>query len=157
MRRYLVAIVALAFLLATAQTFAGTSSSQTSSTTTTTTTTQTTATGPEHGIEGCVVKEGADFFLIPQRGAPFKLQANQDLSADDGHHVMVKGKESSLPPATGSMTPGNMGPAASAPAGSGTGSDLHALSNRQLIADSVKSIADTCPVNWNPIGSRRMR
>jgi hypothetical protein len=154
MRTYLVATVALAFLLATAQAFAATGSSQATSTTTTTTTTQTTATGPEHGIEGCVVKEGSDFFLIPERGVPFKLQSSQDLSIDDGHRVMVKGKEISMPAAN---APSNMGAAANTQAAAGTGNDLHNLSNRELIVDSVKSMADTCPVNWNPISGRRAR
>jgi hypothetical protein len=115
---------------------------QKSSTTTTTTTQTTTITGPEHNIEGCVAKEGGDYFLVPQRGAPFKLQAsaNQDLAAEEGHRVMVSGKELS-PSAAGSQTIGAPGE---------TGGDLHRLANRGLAVDRVRSIAQSCPVNWNP-------
>lgn len=154
MRTYTMGIVVLAFVLMTTLAFAGQSSNQHSTTTTTTTTTQTTATGPEHNIEGCVVKEGADFFLIPERGAPFKIQSNQDLGAAEGHKVMVSGKETSLAGAATGNPAGNMGNSAATPAAGGTGHDLHKLADRQLIVDNVKSIADTCPVNWNPAGHR---
>ena len=115
-----------------AQTAPRTNSQRPSSTTTTTTTTTTqmTTTGPEHNIEGCMIKEGSDVFLVPERGNPFKLQSSQDLSAQEGHRVMVSGKEASLP--------------AGAP-----------MSNREIMVDNVKSIADTCPVNWNPVVKRR--
>ena len=114
-----------------------------SSTTTTTTQTTTTVSGPEHSVEGCVMSESGDFFLIPQRGEPFKLQAsNQNLSALEGHKVMVSGKELS---AAGQSSGANAQAAAS-----GTGNDLHRLANRQFVADNIKSVSDTCPVNWNP-------
>ena len=99
-----------------------------------------TATGTEHNIEGCVVREGSDFFLIPQRGTPFKIQSSQDLSADDGHRVMVSGKDTAL------TATNNAGAGAAA----ANAAELHTRANRQLLADSEKSIANTCPMNWNP-------
>jgi hypothetical protein len=139
MRTYALSILALACVLTTTLLF-GQASNQRSTTTTTTTTTQITATGPEHNIEGCVVREGSDFFLLPQRGAPFKIQSSQDLSANDGHRVMVSGKETAL------TTTNNAGATAAA----GNAGELHTRANRQLVADSVRSIANTCAMNWNP-------
>ncbi len=144
MRSYTVTLLAFAFLLLTVAVAAA---QQRSTTTTTTTTTQTTATGPEHNVEGCILKESADFFLLPERGAPFKLQSNQDLTADEGHKVIVSGKETALNAAAGAASP--MG-AGSAPAAAGSGNDLQRMADRQMIVDHVKSLADTCPVNWNP-------
>ncbi len=120
-----------------------------SSTTTTTMTTQTTVTGPEHNLEGCVMSESGDFFLIPQRGEPFKLEAkSQNLSALDGHKVIASGKE------LAGSAPGQNSGTASA---TGTGNDLHRLANRQFAADNIRSVADTCPVNWNPATPSRRK
>ncbi len=152
MRKYIAALVASAFLLLVLSAAAQAPRSQRSTTTTTTTTT-TTATGPEHHIEGCIVKESTDFFLIPQRGRPFKLQSNQDLSANEGHRVSVSGKE--MPLTSAANAAGNVGVAGNTAASTGSGNDLHSLSDRQIIVDGVNSIANTCPVNWNPILPRR--
>jgi hypothetical protein len=127
MRKYTVLAVAVAFLLfglgAVAQTSAGTHPSQTT-TTTTTTTNQTTTTGHERSVEGCVVKEASDYFLIPHSGHPIELQATtgEDLSAHEGHRVKIQGMESSM--AAGSAagagaagTGGAAGAAANMPAG----------------------------------------
>ncbi len=103
-----------------------------------------------------MIKESADFFLLPEHGRPFKLQSNQDLSADEGHKVVVSGKETALNAAAGAAAPAGSAPVASgsAPSVSGSGSDLHRLADREMIVDHVKSVSDTCPVNWNP-GVRR--
>ncbi len=154
MRSYAVTLLVFAFLLLTVAVSVG---QQRSTTTTTTTTTQTTATGPEHNVEGCIVKESADFFLLPEHGRPFKLQSNQDLSADEGHKVVVSGKETAMNAAAGAAAPSAPGApvaAGSAPAASGSGNDLHRLSDREMIVDHVRSVTETCPVNWNP-GVRR--
>jgi hypothetical protein len=145
MRRELGLVLLLALVMSV--TVAAQTTARQTSSTTTTTTTQTTVTGPEHNIEGCVVKEGSDYFLIPQRGEPFKLQAtaNQDFSAQEGHRVMVSGKE--LSPATRDAQSSEGNASAS---DTGTGSDLHRLANRELVIDQVRSIAQTCPMNWNP-------
>ncbi len=128
-----------------------------SSTTTTTTTTQTTVSGPEHNVEGCVVSESGDFFLIPQRGEPFKLQAsNQNLGALEGHKVIVSGKELSGAPANQNSAASPSGGNTPSPA-TGTGNDLHRLANRQYVADNIRSVADTCPVNWNPATPSRRK
>ncbi len=147
MRSYAVCLLVFAFLLLTVAVSVG---QQRSTTTTTTTTTQTTATGPEHNVEGCIIKESADFFLLPEHGHPFKLQSSQDLSPDEGHKVVVSGKETALNAAAGASPAA----AGSAPAASGTGNDLHRMANREMIVDNVKSVSQTCPVNWNP-GVRR--
>ncbi len=122
--------------------------------TTTTTTQTTTVTGPEHNVEGCLLKEAGEFFLIPERGEPFLLQpaANQDLSPQEGHRVMVSGKEMSA--AQNAAAAGATGTAAQA---TGTGNDLHQLANRRLVADGVRSVATTCHLNWSPVITARER
>lgn len=160
MRKELFLLVALLFALAVSGAMAQTTARQDTTTTTTTTTT-----GPEHNIEGCIAKEQSDFFLIPQKGEPFRLQAtaDQDLTTDTGHRVMVSGKW--LAGNSASQT-ANANPNANAnqntqrgsvagQASSGTGNDLHSLANRELVVDNVKSISDTCPVNWNPLAKRQ--
>ncbi len=100
MRRYVTVLVALAFLLCAMGLMAQTSGSGHNATQTTTTTTTTThqVSGPQHTVEGCIIKEGADLFLVPARGNPIELQpaSGQDLSAHVGHKVKVRGVETAL-------------------------------------------------------------
>lgn len=120
MRRYLAALVALAFMLFALGVMAQTSTSsepQRSTTTTTTTTTQqSTVSGTEQAVEGCLAKEGSDFFLIPAHGSPIALQASsgQDLSAHAGHKVKLHGTESSLSPSSNAGMSGTGGTAGAA-------------------------------------------
>lgn len=133
--------------------FGQTSSSTTSTTrtnpdkqTTTTTTTTRTQNGTTHSVEGCLVKEANDFFLVPSSGNPITLQgsAGQDLSAQEGHLVRIHGTEIAGSNAT------------SEPAQSGdTGRDLHRLSKQHMNVSSITPVAKTCPVNWNPSVSPR--
>jgi hypothetical protein len=126
MRKYFVLAIAVAFLLfvlgAVAQTSAGTHNSQATTTTTTTTTQQTTTSGPQRTMEGCVVKEASDYFLIPRSGKPIELQVTTgaDLTAHEGHRVKIQGVESSLSAGTAagagsSGTGGTAGAAANMP------------------------------------------
>jgi hypothetical protein len=174
-------LVAMAFLLfaigATAQT-SSTGNKQTT-TTTTTTTQQTTTTGAERSVEGCLLKEASDYFLIPAHGNPIELQATsgQDLSAHEGHKVKVSGVESTLSASSSGtgMTGGATGVATSTSttatgaqssthsvgenagssaagisSASGTGSDLHKLATKQMAVSNLQHEATSCPVNWNP-------
>jgi hypothetical protein len=158
MRKVFLLILALAFLLSVSA-MAQVSPRHKSSTTTTTTTTSTTTsvTGPEHSIEGCIAKESTDYFLVPRRGEPFQLQANEsrDLGALEGHRVKVTGKE--VPARATSQSANEEAGSVAAQQSSGTGNDLHRLANRQLVVDQVRSISQTCPVNWNPATSSRRR
>jgi hypothetical protein len=154
MRKQFLLLVVFVFALAVSGAMAQSARHKTSTTTTTTTTT-TTVTGPEHKIEGCIAKEQTDFFLIPQRGEPFRLQAaaNQDIAGQEGHRVMVSGKWLNATEAQAVNGNTQSGSVAEQPAG--TGKDLHRLSRRELVVDNVRSIADTCPVSWNPRASRQ--
>ncbi len=121
MRRYMTIAVVLAFLLFAWGALAQTSTSghqhdMQTTTTTTTTTQQTTASGAERSIEGCLAKEGSDFFLIPARGNPIELQAStgQNLSEHEGHKVKVRGVESSLSASNAAATSGTGGAAGAA-------------------------------------------
>lgn len=121
MRKYFVFAIAVAFLLfvlgAVAQTSSSMNNNQATTTTTTTTTTnQTTTSGPQRTIEGCVIKEAADYFLIPRSGKPIELQptSGEDLSAHEGHRVKIQGMESSLNASTAAGTAGTGGTAGAA-------------------------------------------
>lgn len=92
-------------------------------------TAQSSATAGERAIEGCLAKEGPDFFLIPAHGNPIELQASagQDLSAHAGHKVKVRGTESSLSAAgttatssTGGGAAGTMTSSTATTSGAGT-------------------------------------
>ena len=182
MRKRMACLVASALLLfaigATAQT--SSSANKQTTTTTTTTTQQTTTSGTEHAVEGCLVKEASDFFLIPAHGNPIELQASsgQDLSAHEGHKVKVSGVESSIAAsnagtsstggasgmattttttATGAQSsthsvtePAGKAPSSDTAAASGTGNDFHRLATKQMTVSNLNHVADTCPVNWNP-------
>jgi hypothetical protein len=135
MRKYLVIAVGCAFLLfavaAIAQTdtsgqYGNQSTSKTetqSSTSQSSTTTQMGANSGAQTIDGCLVREQTDYFLIPQSGNPIKVQASagEDLSEHAGHEVKVTGTESALNAgAMGSSTAmgssaGTTGAAASTP------------------------------------------
>ncbi|MFB3917221.1 MAG: hypothetical protein ACE14M_10860 [Terriglobales bacterium] len=194
MRKYMTAIVAVAFLLFTLGAMAQTSSSSgqygnpsastssqtesnpSSSTTTQSTTTSTSTSGEQRSIEGCVVQEQGQFFLIPKQGNPLKLQAasDQDLKSHEGQQVSVSGTESSLSASAGASTSGGMagtaagtstesqagvsqpgavgsraGQAGMSGSAAGT-SDLKSMADRQLSVQNINKIASTCPSNWNP-------
>ena len=133
-------------------------------TTTTTTTTHTTTTGTSRSVEGCIVKEGSDFFLIPRAGSPIRLQpsAGQDLSEHVGHKVKAQGTlgpiaaSSATASSSGAQSTASTSVQTAQTAGdksetaTGTGNDLHKLADRQLAIDSVTHISASCPVNWNP-------
>ncbi len=175
MRKHITCLVVLAFLLFSIGVMAQSSSSSQSTSTTTTTTT----TGPSRTIEGCIVKEASDFFLIPAHGNPIELQASagEDLKAHEGHKVKVNGVETSLSASSASSNSGgasgtaeantsasnkesgsagaigsNSGSNAQGSTGvaTGTGNDLHKLATQQLAVAKLTHVSETCPVNWNP-------
>jgi hypothetical protein len=148
MRKYLTVLVALAFVLfvigATAQT---SSSSEPQQSTTTTQQGNSTASAPasesDQATEGCLMKEGTDYFLIPRSGNPIQLQAGgQDLAAHEGHKVKVSGPASSLSASTSGQSPTG--------AASGSGNDLHRLSEKEIMVSKIDHVAGSCPANWNP-------
>lgn len=140
MRKYMASLVVLTFLLFALGVMAQTSGSygqsnppsasssssegQNSSTTTSTTTSQTTTNPQQANLDGCVIREQADYFLVPQAGSPIKLQssAGQDFSSKVGQRVKVTGSESTL--SASATTPG-----ASASAGTGTSGGMAGASS----------------------------
>ena len=94
------------------------------------------------------MKEGSDYFLIPRSGNPIQLQAGgQDLAAHEGHKVKVSGPESSLSAST--SEPGASGMPQTG-AASGSGNDLHRLSEKEIMVSKIDHVAGSCPANWNP-------
>ncbi len=108
MRRYLSILLGAAFLLFATAVIAQTSSSSgqysnPSSTNSQASPNQTGTSGAQKTAEGCIAKQGTDFFLIPKSGNPVKLQASntEELTEHEGHQVKVSGTESSLSAAGG--------------------------------------------------------
>jgi hypothetical protein len=97
-RRYVKALVGLAFLLfatiAIAQTY-GQQNNPPSTSTSTSQASTTPATENQKTIEGCLFKEQSDFFLVPESGNPIKLQATagENLDEHSGHKVKLSGNE----------------------------------------------------------------
>ncbi|MFB3815412.1 MAG: hypothetical protein ACE14L_15010 [Terriglobales bacterium] len=118
----------LAFLLLVstmviAQTY-GQQNNPPSAQTSSTQTSAATDTGNQKTVEGCLMKEQADFFLVPKSGDPIKLQAKagENLDAHAGHRVKVSGSETSISAATGTGTAGGVtGSAAAGASGTTTG------------------------------------
>lgn len=123
MRKYMTALVGVAFLLFTLGAMAQTSSSsssgqygnpsastssqsqsQTESYPRSSTSSQATATGEQRTLQGCVAEEQGQFFLIPQSGNPIRLEpsSRQSLEKHVGQQVTVSGNESSLSASAGS-------------------------------------------------------
>jgi hypothetical protein len=105
MRRYITIFAGVVFLIfgvaAVAQTYgSGQSNNGPNLSNTQTTTTQSTTTTTNAGttVEGCLVKEQSDFFLIPRSGSPIKLQptGGENLGEHEGHQVSVSGNEMQL-------------------------------------------------------------
>ncbi len=71
----------------------GTTSGQTG--TTTGQTTEQERGAKQKSIDGCVVRQGSDYYLVDKRGDLYRLNATEDLSAHVGHHVRVKGQKAS--------------------------------------------------------------
>lgn len=65
--------------------------------------------GKQKSIDGCVVRQGSDYYLVDKRGDLYRLSATEDLSAHVGHHVRVKGEKAS----SSSESMGSMGTAGS--------------------------------------------
>lgn len=140
-------VAAFAQVTSTTQTTRTTRSSPTThQQTTTTERTTTTTNGVAHTVEGCVMREATDFFLVPSSGSPIRLNGSTgvDLSTQEGHLVRVRGTE-----IAGSDTRHE-------PVQSGdSGRDLHRLATRHMDVSRVTPVANSCPVNWNPQASPR--
>jgi hypothetical protein len=88
-----------------------------SSTSQSSTTTQMGAPTGAPTIDGCLVRERTDYFLIPRSGNPIKVltSAGEDLSEHAGHEVKVTGPESALSEGGMGSSAGTAGTAASTP------------------------------------------
>src|SRR5512146_1738804 len=128
--------------------------------------------------EGCIMREESDWFLVPKRGNPIRLQASgaENPSAHEGHRVKIHGTESAISgggassagtsggtagattekPPSGQPESGQAGAVASGnpPSGAGgatgTGNDLHKLADKEITVEKIDMVSETCPVNWNP-------
>jgi outer membrane protein assembly factor BamA len=84
-------------------------------------------------VEGCIVREETDYYIVPEQGSAQKLSGNTaDLGQHVGHHVTVKGTSTSASSATSGGTSGS------------------SAANQQFTVAEVDMISDNCPSNWNP-------
>ncbi len=126
MRRCISIVAGLAFLLFGVVAFAQYgSSSQSNSSSNTSQATSSTPNGQQSSIEGCLVKEQTDYFLVPKSGNPIELQASasEDLSKHEGHRVKVRGNESPISAGSSASTSGAAGGASGAAVGSSSGTN----------------------------------
>jgi hypothetical protein len=83
-------------------------------------------------VEGCIVREETDYYIVPEQGSAQKLNGNpSQLNQHVGHHVQVQGTTS------GGST------ASSTASGSNAGS-------QEFNVAEVDMISTNCPANWNP-------
>jgi hypothetical protein len=87
-------------------------------------------------VEGCIVQEETDYYLIPKSGNPIHLtpSANANPSAHVGHHVT----------ATGTETATSGGSSAS-----GGGSSLSSSATQDMTVAEIDMVSESCPSNWN--------
>jgi len=144
MRKYIAIAVGCVFLLfafAAAAQMSGSSGQYGSQSTTTEsqTTTNSNSSGSQT-IEGCLVKEQTDYFLIPQSGNPIKLEPNSsaNYSGHEGHKVKVTGSKTAMSSDSSSAS------------SSASGNDLHRMATEDMTVMKIQHIAATCPANWNP-------
>jgi hypothetical protein len=131
--------------------------------------------GKAHTVEGCIVKEESDYFLVPKSGSPVMLQAGggESPSGHEGHHVKVKGAEQPMSAAGGAGATGGAAGTASSTSGGETGSQagqagamgsqtgqagaggaagggqLHQNASKMIVADQITMVSENCPANWN--------
>jgi hypothetical protein len=81
-------------------------------------------------LEGCIVRQATDYFLIPKSGNPVHLTASgsTDLSAHLGHRVKVHGSESPMSSSTGSSSANTAGMTGSATGQAGTSQESQSSS-----------------------------
>ena len=123
-------------------------------------------------LEGCVVRQQTDFFLIPQSGNPVHLtdSGSANLGSHVGHHVRVQGSQSMAgltSPGTSDTTGGATGTASGTTGGSSTSdttgstigansgsnsggsNDMHSAATQDMQVSRVDMISESCPANWN--------
>lgn len=63
--------------------------------------------GKPASVEGCVVREETDYFLIPKSGNPIHLSGSgsNNPAPHEGHHVRVTGNETMASSGSGSSSP----------------------------------------------------
>ncbi len=121
MHRYLTILLALTFLLFATAAIAQTSSSSGQYSNPSSASPQASSSqagaSSQQTIEGCLVKESSDFFLVPKSGNPIKLEATarEDLAEHEGHKVKVTGNETSMGAAASGSSAGTAGTAAGTP------------------------------------------
>jgi hypothetical protein len=128
-------------------------------------------------VEGCIVREQTDYFIVPQSGTPVRLASTSvtTIAPHTGHRVKVDGTEMASNTGGGvSGTAGTSGAAAGGTAGStgATGSagaigsstgagqsstsgtsassgQLHQAATQEITVAKLTMVSESCPANWN--------
>lgn len=77
-------------------------------------------------VEGCIVQQSGNYFLVPQYGRPERLTSSvaESLPENAGRQVRVQGRESYA---------GNASP----------------LADYEILAERIDLVAQSCSSNWN--------
>ncbi|MFB3917009.1 MAG: hypothetical protein ACE14M_09775 [Terriglobales bacterium] len=132
--------------------------------------------GKEKTLEGCVIREETDYFLVPKRGNPVYLSSAgaANLSEHVGHHVKVHGKSASYkasaqpaggtsgaatsqttpstkpePSGTSGAVAGAMSEKAGAAGTTTATGPAHSAADREITVERVDMVSESCPANWN--------
>ena len=167
-------ITVIAFCLFTLVAIAQAPSSSSSSTQTpsassgqSTASDQAAANSGEQTLDGCIVKEQADYFIQPESGDRERLTGSQDLSPHVGHHVKVHGLEAANSASTGSSSnasdrtstsgtasketqnnaAGSMAGNAGSSNATGTGSHASNVSGKNFNVTRVDMVSESCPAS----------
>lgn len=144
----LVVIFAMFTIVAVAQNESGSSSNPsstqssqapaTSSQSSSQSSTQMSPSSTSNAMEGCVVAVEKDYYLQPIDGSSkVKLTGSHDFSGDVGHHVKVKGTQSTASASSSTNPSAAANPSASTSAAGGQG--------QEFMVTEVDTIASSCP------------
>lgn len=93
--------------------------------------------GKAKTIEGCIVEQQNEYYLVPKKGSPLRLTGSEDFSHHVGHRVKVHGTESS---ASMSSSASTMGGASGTASTSGNETSASASTNQPgSVAGSTSS------------------
>jgi hypothetical protein len=129
-------------------------------------------------LDGCLVREETDYYLIPRSGAPVHVSSSggTDLSQHENHRVKLHGTQSAASSTGGDTssqagmsgtaagtagsqasgqtgTSGSVGAGTNPPsssAGTASSGKLHSAATQDFTVDEVDMVSATCPSNWNP-------
>lgn len=113
-----------------------------------------TRSGKEKTVDGCIVRQQTDYFIVPRKGQPMRVSGS-DISSHVGHHVKVHGtEEAGTMGASATGTGGTSGSMTSAgskteaqESGSMGSTSAAGASSKEIVAERIDMVSETCPAN----------